>query len=184
MVFEKYNKRGRFFISPKCSNNQTFVLLHGINTEVARYAKNSLYGFEMSLIDSTGIDISKLKNYKHFFNMDEWSFTLYRFSRLVYYNILDYKNNQRTVFTCFGVADTVWNSLEPVFFNSNWVERELVEFFGLKMSHRADTRNLLLDYNLQVNPLLRTYPTEGHQELFFNYLSYNLEYVTTEFVEL
>lgn len=184
LTFERYNKKIRMFSSAKGANNQTFVVLYGLSAELVLYLRNHINGFFYSLIDIIGVDISKLKNYKLFFNLNEWGFNANHCSRLTYYNLLDYKTSQRVVLCCFSEISSVTRTIENVYYNANWVERELVEFFGTIISGRCDTRNLLLDYNLQVNPLLKTYPTEGHQELFFNYLSYNLEYVNTEFVEL
>lgn len=100
------------------------------------------------------------------------------------FNCLDYKTSSRVVFISFFNNLEVLNSLEKIFSNSHWLERELVEFFNINLTARSDTRNLLLDYNFTANPLLKSYPTEGHQEIFFNHLSYNLEYVNAEFVEL
>lgn len=184
LVFERYTKQIKLFSSAKCANNQLFVLLYGINADVALFLKNSLNGFKYSLIDITGIDITKLMNYRLFFNASLWGFNLNHCSRLVYYNLLDYKSLQRVILACFSQIAVNAKSVENTFYNASWLERELVEFFGVNIVNRADTRNLLLDYNFQINPLLKIYPTEGHQELFFNYLSYNLEYVSTEFVEL
>lgn len=184
LVFERHTRRIRVFSSAKNSNNQIIVLLYGISSELALCLKNSLNGYGYSLCDIIGLDISKLQNYRLFFNMGTWGLGLPHCNRLNYYNLLDYKTSQRVVLATFFQVGTGAPSLEQTYLNANWVERELVEFFGTTVTNRTDTRNLLLDYNLQVNPLLKTYPTEGHQELFFNYLSYNLEYVATEFVEL
>lgn len=172
------------FSSAKCANNQLFVILYGINVELINFLANSLNGFMYSLVDIIGVDITKLKNYRLFFNLHSWDISLSHCTKLIYYNLLNYKNSQRLILTCFLQNSSTLQSIELTFCNANWMERELVEFFGIQITNRLDTRNLLLDYNLQVNPLLKTYPTEGHQELFFNYLSYNLEYVATEFVEL
>lgn len=184
LVFERHTRHIRVFSSAKNSNNQIIVLLYGVSSELALCLKNSLNGYGYALCDIVGLDISKLQNYRLFFNMGVWGLGLPHCNRLNYYNLLDYKTSQRVVLAAFSQVGTSTPSLEQTYFNANWVERELVEFFGATITNRTDTRNLLLDYNLQVNPLLKTYPTEGHQELFFNYLSYNLEYVATEFVEL
>lgn len=116
--------------------------------------------------------------------MHDWAFYDNYFTKLVYYNFIDYKTCTRYIFSMFLGTNAEIVSIEHQFNNSNWLERELVEFFNLNIINRLDTRNLLLDYNNIANPLLRSYPTEGHQELFFNYLSYSLEYVSVEFVEL
>lgn len=159
-------------------------MLYGVGSEVALVLKNSLNGYGYSLCDVVGLDLTKLYNFRLFFNMGSWGLNLPQCNRLTYYNLLDYKTTQRVVLASFFRAGSPTQTLEQVYFNASWCERELVEFFGAVIPDRTDSRNLLLDYNLQVNPLLKTYPTEGHQELFFNYLSYNLEYVATEFVEL
>jgi NADH dehydrogenase (ubiquinone) Fe-S protein 3 len=64
------------------------------------------------------------------------------------------------------------------------VERELIEFFNINIINKKDTRNLLLDYNFLGNPLLKIFPTEGFQELYFNFETYNLEYINVEFTQL
>lgn len=184
LIFQRFSKNLRMFSSAKCSNNQIFVILYGITSEALLILKNSLHSFFLSLIDIVGLDITKLKSYKTFFNLNQWDLETNNFNRLIYYNTIDYKTSTRIIFSCFSQTSSTYHSLEKTFFNANWVERELVEFFNIIIPNRGDTRNLLLDYNLTSNPLLKNYPTEGHQELFFNYLSYNLEYVNTEFVEL
>lgn len=137
-----------------------------------------------SLVDITGIDLSKLKNYNLFFNTDNLFLEPKFFERNVAYNVIDYSSNSRYVFMYFINSTEKKNSLSDTYSNSNWLERELVEFFNINLINRTDTRNLLLDYNFTANPLLKNYPTEGHQEIFFNHLTYNLEYVNNEFVEL
>lgn len=182
--FERFKKQIKIFSSAKTTNNQLFVLIYSFNTEILKLLKNSYHSYFVSLIDMVGLDITKVKNYNFFFNKHDWSFYNNYFTRLVYYILLDYKTNSRYVFTFLTPTSAHYMSAEKYFFNSNWLERELVEFFNIQINDRSDTRNLLLDYNFTSNPLLRSYPTEGHQELFFNYLSYNLEYVNVEFVEL
>jgi NADH:ubiquinone oxidoreductase subunit C len=146
--------------------------------------KTRLGAYFLSLIDIVGLDLTKLRNYNLFFNTGDMSLPPKFFERCVVYNTFDYKLSARYSFWCFANTPEYFTSLERTFSNSNWLERELVEFFNIKLTARTDTRNLLLDYNFTANPLLKSYPTEGHQEIFFNHLSYNLEYVGAEFVEL
>jgi hypothetical protein len=35
-----------------------------------------------------------------------------------------------------------------------------------------------------INPLLKNFPTEGYQELYFNFNTYTLDYINSDFVEL
>ncbi len=182
--FPNLGKNLRVFNSKKNLDNQWVVFLVGLNSQLLLLWRNSVNSSLTSLIDVVGLDLSRLNNYALFFNADQLSLSPSYFNRSIFYNCLDYKISARYVFVSFFNNKEVINSLEKVFSNSHWLERELVEFFSVNLTSRSDTRNLLLDYNFTANPLLKTYPTEGHQEIFFNHLSYNLEYVNAEFVEL
>lgn len=182
--FENFKKSIRIFTSKKASDSQYLIFLYQLGPEVISFLKFSVYSHMQSLVDITGIDLSKLKNYNLFFNTDNLFLEPKFFERNVAYNVIDYANNSRYIFMYFINSTEKKNSLSDTYSNSNWLERELVEFFNINLTNRTDTRNLLLDYNFTANPLLKNYPTEGHQEIFFNHLTYNLEYVNNEFVEL
>lgn len=182
--FEKFKQSIRIFTSKKSPDNHFLVFLYSIGPEVIKLFKTNIYAQQNSLVDICGVDLTKLKNYNLFFNTDDLFLSPTFFERCIIYNTLDYASNSRFVYLCFSGAKEVKVSITPTFSNANWLERELVEFFNIKISDRSDTRNLLLDYNFTANPLLKNYPTEGHQEIFFNHLTYNLEYVNAEFIEL
>lgn len=59
-------------------------------------------------------------------------------------------------------------SLENLFFNANWTERETAETTGIFFSNKVDSRNLLLEYTNIFKPLLKLYPTVGFFEIFFD----------------
>lgn len=182
--FEFFKDSIRIFTSKKSNDNHFLVFMYQLGPEVLTFLKFSIYSHTHSLIDVTGVDLSKLKNYNLFFNTDDLVMQPKFFEKAIIYNTLDYVSNSRYVFFYFLSNSESKHSISDVYFNANWLERELVEFFNIKLINRSDTRNLLLDYNFTANPLLKNYPTEGHQEIFFNHLSYNLEYVNNEFVEL
>lgn len=183
MFFERFQSNTRMFISKKNINN-IIVFSYNLGTNSLIFLKHSLGFALLSLIDVIGIDITKLKNYGLFFNIQSWQFPTQLSTKLIYYNAIDYRTSSRVIIATFSSHTYRHKSIETIFLNAGWLERELVEFFNIPILGRIDTRNLLLDYNSKSNPLLKIYPTEGHQELFFNYLSYNLEYVSVEFIEL
>lgn len=183
-IFPNFKNNLKIFTSKKNTNNHWLIFLFNINTQFLFLLKQQINSNLLSLLEITGVDLTKLTNYNFLFNSSNLSFTSAFFNKLIIYNIFDYNISTRFSLFCFLNPKENINSIESIFFNSNWLERELVEFFNINIINRSDTRNLLLDYNLQANPLLKTYPTEGHQEIFFNHLSYNLEYVNTEFIEL
>lgn len=182
--FDRFKQSIRIFSSARNSDNHYLVFMFGFNSELLKLLKSRVGSYFVSLIDVVGIDLTKTSNYNLFFNVVGLQLPSSFFDRCVVYNTFDYKLSSRYSFWCFSRAQDGFISLERTFSNSNWLERELVEFFNINVLARTDTRNLLLDYNCIANPLLKSYPTEGHQEIFFNHLTYNLEYVNTEFVEL
>lgn len=184
LIFERLLLNIKIFISTKNANNQSFIILFGLNNYYINIFKSYLHLYWLSLIDITGVDLTKLLNYSILFNSNNWTFLNQSWQSLIYYNFINYNTNERFIFTHILTSSAPINSITTVFNNGNWLERELVEFFNFNLINRTDTRNLLLDYNNLNNPLLKTFPTEGLNELFFNYLTYNLEYSEIEFIEL
>ena len=41
--------------------------------------------------------------------------------------------------------------------------------FGINYFNKKDVRKLLIDYSSFENPLLKTYPTEGFFDIFYNF---------------
>jgi NADH:ubiquinone oxidoreductase subunit C len=68
--------------------------------------------------------------------------------------------------------------------NSLWLEREIKEFYNIKITDSTDTRNLFLDYNVTYNPLLKSFPVEGVEEVYFNVSQNNLIFLKTNHIEL
>lgn len=184
LQFEKFSKNIKIFLSNKNSDSHFLIFLYDIKSEVLKMLSNTINSYLYSLLDIVGLDLTKLKNYNLFFNIEDIHLNSNFFERLVIYSTLNYSYNHRIIYYCFSDIKSKYISLENTYYNANWLERELVEFFNINIAQRSDTRNLLLDYNFQGNPLLKNYPTEGYKEIFFNHLSYNLEYINTEFIEL
>lgn len=165
----------------KTYKNHIYIYIYNNIKKITFILKNSLNFFFLSLIEITGLDISMINNYNYLFNLD--NINKY-FEKIIIYNFIDYKTNFRYIFNLFVNKFTKIYSIEKFFLNANWLERELIEFFNIQVFFKNDTRNLLLDYNLMINPLLKNFPTEGYQELYFNFNTYTLDYINSDFVEL
>lgn len=76
------------------------------------------------------------------------------------------------------------NSIENLFFNANWLEREVSEMFGVYFFNKVDNRNLLLEYSCSWSPMLKDFPCEGYFESYYNFFDGNIEQVQVESVEL
>lgn len=141
------------------------------------FLKNSLNNFFTSLLEITGTDLNNLYNFNFLINTNTSN------TKLIQYNIINYTTSYRLLCNIF-INNNQLYSLETLYNNSNWMERELIEFLGINFINKLDTRNLLLDYNILINPLLKNFPVEGIQELYYNFQTNTLDYINTEFIEL
>lgn len=124
--------------------------------------------FNSLCYNSTFVEFSCVENFN--INLDVLiSFFLY------YHFIL---NNFNTRF-CLGVwvnKNSQKNSLVNFFNNLNWSEREVSEMYGINFIFKKDNRNLLLDYNFLDSPMLKNFPSQGYEEVIFNFIDQQVEY--------
>lgn len=63
-----------------------------------------------------------------------------------------------TIKTLLPPHDPVVDSVTSIWAGANWHERELMEMFGVRCTGHPDPRNLLLDEDLTIHPLLKAHP--------------------------
>lgn len=100
-------------------------------------------------------------------------------------------NNQKLIFTSLKLNNNQTCTLHSNKINYTttntgllWPIREVVEFFGFKNFKTIDNRNLLLDYSSNMNPLLKDFPCEGLEEVYFNFYSQKVSKFKIFFIEL
>lgn len=76
------------------------------------------------------------------------------------------------------------NSIDCIFKSANWLEREVSEMFKIVFKNKTDKRRLLLDYSKQENPLLKSFPSEGFTDVFYNFFENQTLYTCNSTVEL
>ena len=76
------------------------------------------------------------------------------------------------------------NSVDSVYLNSSWLEREVSEMYGVNYINKNDNRSLLLDYSRNEFPMLKDFPVEGFYEIYYDFFENKLAYIKNEFIEL
>lgn len=75
-------------------------------------------------------------------------------------------------------------SVDFLYKNASWLERETSEMFSIHYHNKYDTRTLLLDYSKKEHPMLKTFQSEGNYELYYDFFDQNLYYNKIRNVEL
>jgi NADH-quinone oxidoreductase subunit C len=64
--------------------------------------------------------------------------------------------------------DATIGTLETVFPNANWHEREIFDMFGVKFEGHSDLRRIIMPHDWQGHPLRKDYPL-GYEEVQFTF---------------
>jgi len=115
------------------------------------------------LLENSAVDTTTYKNLPFKFNK-------YFNNLLIFYTYYYFNNkNKVTVFTGnTGLQNSFFNSIDTIYNNANWLERETSEMYNVVFYNKNDTRRILLDYSKIENPLLKTFPSAGYVEVFYN----------------
>lgn len=168
-----------FFTSDAVPSNHYIIFLPKawkisfITTLKYETATSLSYMAEATMVDTY--------NYDLFFRDEEHSFELSRLLRLDnYYSLF----NRVRYSTIEATSKRPLFSSSVIYKNAVWLEREFLEMYGGVLNSLYDTRNLLLEYSFTDNPLIKTYPTEGFVDIYYDFFRDQLCYVSHDYVEL
>jgi len=152
---------------------------YGLNS----FFKNEVFFNTSMLIDQSFIDCSEYKdksNYKLDYNNNDFILK----HNLLLFNVYYFFFLKIRITTYTYNFNKNYKTLEFFFKNSNWLERESSEMFGVNFILKKDNRCLLLDYSKNENPLLKKYPCEGYYDIYYNYLDNKLSFIPNNLIEL
>lgn len=108
-------------------------------------------------------------------------FNIFRYE--VIYNLLSISLNIRLLLKLYLFENKFIFSLNNLFLNSNWIEREIWDMFGIIFMNNYDLRRLLNDYSFEGYPLRKDFPLTGFIELQYDDNLLSLRYVPIELAQ-
>jgi len=143
--------------------------------------RNELLLGSSILIENTAIDTKYLNQVSN-----EINFFFKKNKLLISYSYYFYllKLRLTVLFNSFSTNKTYIYSIDSIFKNAGWLERETSEMYGLLYYNKNDMRKLLLDYSKLENPMLKDFPCEGLQDVFYNFFENQVTIQKNEIVEL
>ena len=84
------------------------------------------------------------------------------------YLLLSHEFNQRIILSYFINENEPISSLTKIFPSANWMEREIFDMYGIKLTDHPDLRRILTDYGFQGHPLRKDFPLTGHNEVRYS----------------
>jgi len=91
------------------------------------------------------------------------------------YNFHNLTFQDRFFFFCIDTNSSLngalINSIAEVFPNASWLEREVAELHGAVFTNKKDLRNLMLQYGDTTTPFLKSAPSIGFKEVYYDSVS-------------
>jgi NADH:ubiquinone oxidoreductase subunit C len=96
------------------------------------------------------------------------------------YNLLSYFWNKRVVLSTVSYENLSCLSISGLFKNSNWLEREVWDLYGIFFLKHPDLRRILSDYGFEGHSLRKDFPLSGYLEVRYSDLNKNVRYKSIE----
>lgn len=135
----------------------------------------------------------KLKNFsKNFFSFVKFLFNYSLFDHssvdypqfskkrfLIYYSLVNYLD--ATKLFVFSRVNTNAQSIFDIFPSSEWLEREVFDFFGIFYNEHPDLRRILTDYGFPSYALRKDFPVQGYFDLVYSISNKKIQFKEIEF---
>lgn len=175
IVFENINTT--IWTSENFNNNYFIHISNLWFYSINIFLKNDVFFSNTTLLENSAVD----NNFSFFDN--KYQIFLKNKILLFYVYYFYFFKNKIIFFTTYNKI-TKFKSVDKLFKSAGWLERETGEMFKISYSNKIDTRRLLLDYSKQENPLLKDFPVEGFNDLYYSFFDDQVIYNFTSNVEL
>ena len=81
----------------------------------------------------------------------------------VFYQMLSMNKRKRVRIKMFIKNGVAVNSVEKLFRSADWSEREMFDMFGIEANDHPFMKRILMPYDWQGYPLLKSYPLQGDE---------------------
>jgi len=81
----------------------------------------------------------------------------------IFYQMLSMEKRKRIRIKYFIEKGQAVDSVEKLFRSADWSEREMFDMFGIEANNHPFMKRILMPYDWQGYPLLKTYPLEGDE---------------------
>jgi NADH-quinone oxidoreductase subunit C len=81
----------------------------------------------------------------------------------IFYQMLSMEKRKRIRVKFFINNGDAVDSVEKLFRSADWSEREMYDMFGIEANNHPFMKRILLPYDWQGHPLLKTYPLQGDE---------------------
>jgi NADH-quinone oxidoreductase subunit C len=86
----------------------------------------------------------------------------------IYYNLLSLRYNNRIIIEIAITSDNRILSLSRIFNCAGWLEREILDMYGIYFIDNKDLRRILTDYGFEGYPLRKDFPLTGYIEIRYD----------------
>jgi NADH:ubiquinone oxidoreductase subunit C len=174
VVFEKMN--AIVYTTEKMTPNHYVIFVENKWVQPLNFfLKNELFYNNSTLNEMSAIDTVK-------YNSIFPEIDFLKKNRVLLYSVY-YTYFAKIRLTVVTTGDKI-NSIDKIFKNANWLEREVSEMYKVQFIGKQDSRPLLLDYSKNEFPMLKDFPTEGVNDIYYNFFENKLSFVKNEFIEL
>ena len=101
--------------------------------------------------------------YTHLSEMSAIDFLAKSNSFEIFYQMLSMNKAKRIRIKMTIENGAAVNSVEKLFRSADWAEREMFDMFGIEANGHPFMKRILMPYDWQGNPLLKTYPLQGDE---------------------